>query len=439
VEEAKEQARSDRADKVKVSARTSTYLVFFDFYKMFDQVPRQILLQKLARHKLPQQLVNVYHDLLSSTKATVGDDSFGITVGIVQGSISSPQLFSLFTTDLLDLYNEKEIESRMFADDICCVVKGEAELKRVIDLTEEWCTNNEVRINKKKSAIMAVRQDRRTPLPKIEECRGIAVVTHYKYLGITLDDCCNFGPAIKEAKKKESNFKRLVSLTWAQSLSGQTRYVVWQALIKSRFMYGVMLLLNYNDKIKEWHKSLMYRLLKALFRIRVNPAKDTLLETMLGTPFGPYQDLMAKAQMVKLKPAEARTPEEKRPLDEWFELDLQVKEHLKRLIYADAYTLVKFKLSILFTGWKQGRRREKHYCSCKQQLTQVHACTCPKLKKLWDYDPLTLLDRIKRKWFIMTKNLTVQYTMILESIYRAIIKVGITRQTTHNSFLGINQ
>ena len=39
----------------------------------------------------------------------------------------------------------------------------------------------------------------------------------------------------------------------------------------------------------------------------------------------------------------------------------------------------------------------------------------------------------------MTKNLTVQYTMILESIYRAIIKVGITRQTTLNSFLGINQ
>ena len=83
----------------------------------------------------------------------------------------------------------------------------------------------------------------------------------------------------------------------------------------------------------------------------------------------------------------------------------------------------------------QRRRYDKHYCSCKQQLTQVHACTCPNLKKLWDYDPLTLLDRIKRKWTTMTKNLTVQYTMILESIYRAIIRVGIARQTTLDGFL----
>ena len=65
-------------------------------------------------------------------------------------------------------------------------------------------------------------------------------------------------------------------------------------------MYGTALLINYNRKVKEWHKQLTYRLLKSLFKIRTNPPTNLLLETVYGTSFDHYQDLQATSQMIKL-------------------------------------------------------------------------------------------------------------------------------------------
>ena len=47
-------------------------------------------------------------------------------------------------------------------------------------------------MNKKKSGILRLRVDKRTPMDNKKEIHGYPIVAHYKYLGIILDESLNF-------------------------------------------------------------------------------------------------------------------------------------------------------------------------------------------------------------------------------------------------------
>ena len=76
----------------------------------------------------------------------------------------SPTLFNLFINDLWENM-PKEVELYAFADDIVIFVQGQQALDKAIKALETWCKTNLLEVNKSKSGLMFIRQDRRTPLP----------------------------------------------------------------------------------------------------------------------------------------------------------------------------------------------------------------------------------------------------------------------------------
>ena len=74
------------------------------------------------------------------------------------------------------------------------------QLERCIEELEKWSKEYNIEVNKKKSAVMIIRNDRRTPMPIKKEIRGYPIVQHYKYLGVELDDCIRMD--IEQAIKK---------------------------------------------------------------------------------------------------------------------------------------------------------------------------------------------------------------------------------------------
>ena len=173
------------------------------------------------------------------------------------------------------------------------MIEGEDKLHEAMQVTNNWCQENEIGINKKKSGIIVVRVDRRTPAYSTKEFDGIPVVQSYKYLGVLIDDSLQFDIATKKLKAKEKEMKYQVKMSWANEMPGKARYIIWQALIHSRFAYSMDLLMNYSPKLRKWYESLLYQLLKSLLHINTNPKKPNLFEECLGVPIQTLLDGMA--------------------------------------------------------------------------------------------------------------------------------------------------
>lgn len=75
----------------------------------------------------------------------------------------SPTLFNLYIDDLIrKLTNEGTPYA--FADDIVQICQDKDQLDKSIWKIENWCQLNFIEVNRSKSGIMIIRQDRRTPL-----------------------------------------------------------------------------------------------------------------------------------------------------------------------------------------------------------------------------------------------------------------------------------
>ena len=119
----------------------------------------------------------------------------------------SPTLFNLYIDDLLRTVNEFNT-GLAFADDLVIVIEGEWNLKRTIIAVENWSRENDIEVNKDKSAILVVRLDRRTPKDPRTHIGGYPIQTSYKYLGLIIDDSLNFDLEKVRKKQMQHNLKK---------------------------------------------------------------------------------------------------------------------------------------------------------------------------------------------------------------------------------------
>ena len=103
-------------------------------------------------------------------------------------------LFNIYIDSLLHTLARLNLKPLAFADDIAFVALGTMQLIQGIKAAEGWSTDFGISLNREKSGILCVRADLRTPAPSYLSVRNIPIVRHYKYLGVTIDDCGDFKP-----------------------------------------------------------------------------------------------------------------------------------------------------------------------------------------------------------------------------------------------------
>ena len=183
------------------SDKEATYLCFIDIKKAYDRVWRDGLWVRIADSGIKGKMWRMLRAMYASTKSTVfsgGQDSdvFDIGLGVRQGDVLSPLVFSLFFNGLIESLKGKGLGVRVlgrvicglwYADDIVLLARSAEELREMMSCVDEYCFKWRCAANAKKSGVMVVMPPGVTQPEEGQFMLGgdvVPVVLKYKYLGV---------------------------------------------------------------------------------------------------------------------------------------------------------------------------------------------------------------------------------------------------------------
>ena len=189
-------------------------VAFTDFSKAYDKVDRNKLWGCLEQLGVNGKFLDFLQSLYQGTscQVRVGDRQsrvFEVNVGLRQGCVMSPLLFSLYINGLVKELKEAScgvecggavIPGLLFADDTSLFASDGPGIKNSLDVLVRWCDEWGVKINVQKSGIMHIRQKKmeRTDVRYVIDNVEIPVVSQYKYLGCVIDEHLELNDMVEE-------------------------------------------------------------------------------------------------------------------------------------------------------------------------------------------------------------------------------------------------
>ena len=188
-----------------IELKKNIFGAFVDFNKAFDWVNRSLLFYKLRHdYNVTGNIYWAIKALYRETESCIRLNNeysswFKTTCGVRQGDSLSPTMFSLFINDLAHQINDLRCGVRfgdsslsilMYADDVILLSENESDLQKMLNALSEWCKKWRLTVNETKTKIVHFRP-KRTPLTTnvftLNE-KNIEIVSHYKYLGLQLQE-----------------------------------------------------------------------------------------------------------------------------------------------------------------------------------------------------------------------------------------------------------
>jgi len=296
--------------KTRTENKENVYGLFIDFANAYNTVPHTLLFQKLRQKKcLDDQEIDYLEALYTNYRIRIGKRIIKFNKGVAQGSILSPALFNIFIEDLADKLSQElkmSIEDiLMYADDILLLCDSQYQIRKCVQIIEEWSKQNGMELNKDKSGIVifAPRKAKKIPLMEAETILNsqgkvvrrewvpiqknicqIPILSSYKYLGTYLDSKLTMRNQLVHIKDK-SNYLFFQLYPYLSNATADGRQDMWRTMVLP--LFNAILLLSYFEKaqIENWN---MLRLLIGTFKKFMMIPKNTsttLVAEMLGLNF----------------------------------------------------------------------------------------------------------------------------------------------------------
>ena len=220
--------------------------------KAFDTVNHDILLKKAQKYGIVEDVLEWLKNYLSDRfQCTVANNITSnlepVTCGVPQGSVCGPLLFLIYINDLSKIMDYCKVS--LYADDTVLYISHnniQTALQLVqsdLDKLVEWCTDNKVTINCKKTkyCIYGMRSNikRTKSVDTILSLNNNRLdrVSSYKYLGFILDEHLNFNKHVSEMCNIISHKLFLLSKI-RKFLTVQARINIFKTMVISVIEYG---------------------------------------------------------------------------------------------------------------------------------------------------------------------------------------------------------
>lgn len=199
---------------ISINQGSPVDIIYLDFAKAFDRVPRKRLLKKLHNHGIRGDLLSWIEAYLShrSFQVRVGGDLSAphpVVSGVPQGSTLGPLLFLLYTADLPSIIKSR---SAFFADDTKIYgnpLEDGDKLQEDIDAVERWCRDWLLPVNPDKCSVMYMGRNNPKTLYKIDG-KQIKEVTTQVDLGIMISSDLSWTPHIEFIVAKANRMLYLI-------------------------------------------------------------------------------------------------------------------------------------------------------------------------------------------------------------------------------------
>lgn len=234
------------------SVRKSTGMILLDVEKAFDSIWHDGLIYKMHHFNFPNYILKLIRSFCSnrSFRVCIGNSlssNKSIPAGVPQGSILSPFLYSIYTSDIKKPKNSKVA---LYADDTALIVNGKltsAIIKRLnsaIKTVNKFYRKWKINLNLEKSQAIIFpfnKSPKRKPKSSIiVNNSAINFSNEVTYLGITLDSKLTFASHINKTCIKASNcLKSLYPVLNRKSrLSLKNKNLLFKSIIRPILTYG---------------------------------------------------------------------------------------------------------------------------------------------------------------------------------------------------------
>lgn len=226
-----------------------TAVAFLDVAKAFDKVWHDGLLYKLAENDCPPYLLVLLHSFLSNrtfVATWMGSASFprSILAGVPQGSVLSPTLFNVYTSDLPKL--PAEVVVHLFADDDALAASSSflhlavAKLQKGLNVIAPWYSKWRLGLNvEKTSATIFSKRKVSSPPMLVLSGRHIIWKPSNPYLGTMLDAKLTWKSHIDITYKKAvKKIAALSSLLYSSNIARPDRIHIYKQIIRPTITYA---------------------------------------------------------------------------------------------------------------------------------------------------------------------------------------------------------
>ena len=225
--------------------KKSLYVVFVDLEKAYDKVPRSVLWEVLEKKGVSKVYIDAIKDMYRDSKTSVRtggglSESFGVKVGVHQGSSLSPYLFVLVMDELLK-GNVSEVPwCMLFADDMILIGETVEEVQEKLERVVNVLESRGMKVNRAKTECMFCDWSGGGEGKEVKiQDSTINKVSHYKYLGSEMAEDGGVEVEIKARIQAGWNKWREVSgVLCDKRISKRLRGKVYTTVVRPVLLYG---------------------------------------------------------------------------------------------------------------------------------------------------------------------------------------------------------
>jgi hypothetical protein len=241
------------------SKRKKIYVAFIDFQKCFDTIYRPLLWEILREKGIKGKLFLAFKSMYKTVKSCIKcnnerSDYVNCSIGLKQGCLASPILFSLFIDDFgkylqtENLYgiqlhpDTTQLLHLMFADDLALVSDSIMGLQKQLNTLSRFCDDYRLKVNETKSKVVVFKNG--GILSNNEKWsyknKSIEVVNKFNYVGLTFTRQMSLNAMVYELcmKSKRILTSILKSLYQYGQLPSSTFFKIFDTKICPQLLYG---------------------------------------------------------------------------------------------------------------------------------------------------------------------------------------------------------